>query len=249
MSTRTVSTARDLRTVLRRGLSAPVRLQTYRNLLYLLLMFPLGLLYFNLVLVGFLTGIGLAIVGVGILIVVLMLAIATGLTDLERTLVRVLLGAGVPTPTTERHQGLWARTKQLVTDLRTWKAVAYLLSVFVYGTIVFGLLASLAATVWSFLSAPLYYEEAPVVAYGPVPQNELTLDILFGWDTLLVGLTTTFRLGSWQIETLPEALFVAGLGLVLLFVTFQFINVLALLWKRYARAMLTVPRYWKPPYR
>jgi hypothetical protein len=44
----------------RRYLGAPVRLQTYRNLLYLALAFPLGLLY----LVGFVTA---AALGVGLL--------------------------------------------------------------------------------------------------------------------------------------------------------------------------------------
>lgn len=246
MSARPESTHHDLASALGHRLRAPARLQTYRNLLYLLLMFPLGHVYFTVILIGLFTGIGLAIVGIGILLLVLLLALVTGLADLERTLVRQLLDIEISAPTMESQQGLWTRTKLLVTDLRTGMAVVYLLSVFVYGTIMFGLLASLAATIWSFLSAPLYYKEAPVVAYGPVPQRELTLDILFGWDTLLVGLTTTFQLGSWQIETLPGALFVAVIGLILLLVTFQVINALALLWTRYARAMLLVPRYWKP---
>lgn len=247
MSAWTSSTSRDLKSSLSHGLSAPLRLQTYRNLLYLLLMFPLGHIYLNIILLGLFASVGLAIVGIGILLIVLVLTLVSGLADLERTLIRVLLGVEIPAPTRESQRGLWTQTKQLVTDLRTWKAVVYLLSVFIYGTVVFGLLALLAATVQSFLFAPLYYQKAPVVAYGPIPQRSLTLDILFGWDSLLVGLTTTFRLGSWQIETLPGALFVAGLGFVLLLLTFQFVNGLASIWKRYAQVMLTVPRYWKLP--
>lgn len=246
MSSRTDSSPHDLTSALGNRLRAPVRLQTYQNLLYLLLMFPLGHVYFTVILIGLFTGVGLTVIGIGIVIIVLVLALATGLADLERTLVRLLLDVEIPAPTMESQQGLGTQTKLLVTDLRTWRGVVYLLSVFVYGTIVFGLLASLAATIWSFLSAPLYYQEAPVVAYGPIPHRELTLDILFGWDTLLVGLTTTFQLGSWKIETLAGALFVASMGVVLLFVTFQVVNSLALLWKRYARVMLPAPRYWKP---
>ncbi len=209
-------------------------------------MFPLGVVYFNLVVVGFATGLGLAIVGVGIPILVLVLVAATGVAALERTLVRVLLDVEVAAAPVERKSGLWARTIQLVTDGRTWKANAYLLSVFVFGSLAFGLIGSLLATAWSFLTAPLYYRDAPVVAYGPVPRGDVALDILFGWDDLLVGLTTTFRLGSWRLETLPEALLVAGFGAVLLLVTVRLVSVLATLWGRYARVMLVVPNYWRP---
>jgi hypothetical protein len=170
--------------------------------------------------------------------------LVVGLVGLERTLVRVLLRVDVPTTSVKTEYGLWGRAKQLVTDRQTWKAVAYLLSEFVYGTVVFGLLASLFATAGNFLLAPLYYKQAPVVAYGPIPSGEFTLNILFGWDNLLVGLTTTFQVGSWQIESLLGALLVTGLGIVLLVLTLHLSNFLAWVWGRYARSMLTTPRYW-----
>src|SRR5699024_8292286 len=122
-----------------------------------------------------------------------------------------------------------------------------LLSEFIYGSIVFGLLSSLLASAGSFLFAPFYYTDASVVAYGPVPSGEFTLDVLFGWNNLLVGLTTTFQIGSWRIETLLGALLVAGLGVILLLLTFQLANTLAWAWGRYARVMLTTPRYWTAP--
>lgn len=106
----------------------------HRQLCYLLLMFPLGVVYVNLVVAGLATGLGLAIVGVGIPILVLVLAAATGVAALERTLVRALLGVEISAAPVERKSGLWARTTQLVTDSRTWKANAYLLSVFVFGS-------------------------------------------------------------------------------------------------------------------
>lgn len=59
-----------------------------------------------------------------------------------------------------------------------------------------------------------------------------------------MGLTTTFQTGSWQIETLPGALLVAGPGVVLLLVSLQFVNALVWAWSRYARVMLTTPSYW-----
>lgn len=244
MATQASSHPRDHNRILGRVLRAPVRLQTYRNLCYLAVMFPLGIIYFNLLLAGVLTGLGLVIVIIGIPILVLLLVLVVGLAELERTLVGVLLGVDISTTGVETERGLWGRSKQLVTDLRTWKAVAYLLSEFVYGTVVFGLITSLLATASSFLLAPVYYNQAPVVAYGPIRTGHLTLDILFGWNDLLVGLTTTFQIGSWHIETLPGALLVASLGLVLLLVSFQVANVLSWVWGQYARLMLTTPRYW-----
>ena len=124
-----------------------------------------------------------------------------------------------------------------------WKAVAYLLSEFVYGTVVFGLIAPLLATGGSFFFAPVYYKQAPVVAYGPFRLGTLTVEVLFGWNNLLVGLTTAFQIGLWQIETLPGALLVASLGIVLLLVSFQLANALAQVWGQYARVMLTPPGY------
>ncbi|MFH5799847.1 sensor domain-containing protein [Haladaptatus sp. CMAA 1911] len=221
-----------------RLLRAPMRLQTYRNLCYVLLMFPLGLAYFVMLSVGFPLAVGLVAVLVGIPLVVLLLAVAVGLADVERRLVGSLLGVEIPSSPAEPRPGLWNRTKHLVTDTRTWKAVAYLLSEFVYGTFAFGLMWWLVATAGSFLLAPFYYSRSSVVAFSPIPTHRFTLDVLFGWDNLLVGLTTTFELGSWHVETLPGALLVACLGAFLLLCSFSLLNALARLWARYARIML-----------
>lgn len=246
MSTRTSSHPRDVGP-LRRTLRAPARAQTYRNLCYLALMFPLGVAYFVLLTTGFTVGVSLVVVAVGIPILLALLAMVVFLAGVERALVRTLLGVDAPAAPARTERSLRTRTKQLVTDAQTWKAVAYLFTEFFYGSVVVWLLASLVATSASFLFAPLYYERAPVVAYGTIPTTAFTLDLTFSWDNLLVGLTTTFRLGAWQVETLPGALLVAGLGGVLLLVSLQLANALAWLWGRYARIMLTTPRYWTTP--
>lgn len=247
MSTQTSHTLRDFSRLLGRIFRAPVRLQTYRNLLYLVVMFPLGIFYFNLLFAGVLAGLGLVVVGIGIPLLLLLFVIAVELARLEGILVRRLLNVDITSPAAETEHRLWTRVKRLIIDRRTWKAIAYLLSEFVYGSLAFGLLLSLIATSGSFIFAPLYYTRAPVVAYGPIAAGELTLDVLFGWNNLLVGVTTTFQIGSWWIETLPGALLVTGLGAVLLLLTFQLVNALAWVWGQYARIMLTTPRYWNTP--
>ena len=239
MSTQTTSSSRVVGRILRDSM----RPQTYRNLCYLIVMGPLGSIYFALLVTGFLTGFAFVIFVIGIPILLGVLALVVGLARFERMLVRGLLRVDVPPAAVETENGIWERLKHLATGRRTWKATAYLLSEFVYGSIVGGLIGSVLATALSFLFAPIYYTQAPVVAYGPIPSGEFTLDVVFGWDNLLVGLTTTFQLGSLQIETLPGALLVAGLGLVLVLVLFPIANAFAGLWGRYAREMLAVPRY------
>lgn len=248
MSTQTSPDSRAFGRVLERSLHAPLRRQTYRNLVYLVLMTPLGTIYFTLILTGFVFGLSFAVVVIGIPIFVLVLALSVELAGFERQLVRGLLRVDIPSTTTVKtDQDRWSHTKQFVTDRRTWKAVAYLLSEFVYGTFVGGLIVSGIVTGGNFLLAPLYYTQAPVVAYGPLRIGAFTLEILFGWNNLLVGLTTTFRIGSWQIETLLGALLVSGLGIVLLVVVLPIANALMEVWGRYARVMLTAPRYWETP--
>lgn len=228
--------------VLGTALRTPMQAQTYRNLLYVVSMLVLGNLYVNVLVMGVGAALPLAFVGVGVALGLLVLALVVELAGFERMLVRYLLGVDVPASSAGTGRSRWERTKGLVTDRRTWNAVVYLLTEFVVGTAAFGVIASLVATGVSFLAAPFYYTRAPVVAYGPIPTSERSLELLFGWDSLLIGLETTFRLGSWHVETFVGALVVAGLGGVFLLVALLFSNAIASLWGRYARRMLTTPR-------
>jgi len=248
MSAQSLSDDTSLSLAIRGFLSSPLRFQTYKNLLYLVLMFPLGILYFNVLIVGLSAGVPLLVVGIGILLVLILFVIIVELAELERHLVGTLLETTVPAPKSDTDGSLWERSKRMITNPKTWKAVVYLVSEFVYGTIAFGLLASGIATAVSFLLAPTYYQDAPVSAYWPLPSSNFTLDILFGWDSLIIGLTTTFRLGSWHIETLSGALLVSSVGLILLWATLLFGNAAAGLWAVYAKRMLTTPRYWSTPF-
>lgn len=248
MSTGVLSNDSSLFASFRGFLSSPLQLQTYKNLLYLVLMFPLGIAYLNLILIGFFTSVPLALIGIGIPLLLVLFVVIVELAKIEQHLIRTLLEVALPVPKPVTDGSRWDRTKQLVTASETWKAVVYLLSEFLYGTIIFGFLASGIATGVSFLLAPTYYRDTSVSAYWPFPTPDVTLDILFGWDSLLIGLTTTFRLASWHIETLVGAFLVSAFGLALLWITLLMGNVAAGLWAAYARRMLTTPRYWTMPW-
>lgn len=238
--------SRDFSQILRRGLRAPIRLQTYRNLLYLVLMYPLGYIYFHLVLFGFTFGLGLSVVLIGVPILLLTLIMVSGLASIERTLARVLLQIDIPISHLETDQTIWERSKALVTDRQVWGGTVYLLSEFVAGIAVFSLLSSLVLTAGSLILTPLYYQSAPTSIYlGSTPVIQFTPDILFGWDNLLVGLQTTVIIDTWQITGLPVALLIALVGVGLMLITLLLCNGIARFWGQYMKLMLRTPRYWR----
>src|SRR5882672_7159507 len=72
--------------------------QTYRNLFYLLLSFPLGIAYFVFLITGISLGTGLLVIFVGVPILIGMLFACQGLGAFERGMARSLLHLGIPAP-------------------------------------------------------------------------------------------------------------------------------------------------------
>nr|QNO47354.1 hypothetical protein LNGCCOLK_00031 [Methanosarcinales archaeon ANME-2c ERB4] len=79
--------------------------QTYLNIIYLLLSFPLGTAYFVFLVTGLLLGLSLSIVWVGIPILLLMLAAWWGLVVFERQLAIWLLHVDIPPMSRETTSG------------------------------------------------------------------------------------------------------------------------------------------------
>ena len=74
-------------------LGVVARGQTYKNLLYLFLAFPLGMLYFIFLTTGFALGVGLSMVVIGLGILLVMLVGVRALGAFERKLANRLLDA------------------------------------------------------------------------------------------------------------------------------------------------------------
>lgn len=165
------------------------RAQTYRNLAYLLLSFPLGLAYFVFLTVGVSLGVGLSVVLVGIPILLGVLAAVFLLADLERALASGLLGVTVPTrPRPQPEGSLLDRTQARLSDSGTWQTVAFLLSRFVTGLFAFVVTVTLLSLSFALLAAPLVYDRSGVA-----------------YDLVVLS-----------VESLPTALLASGLGLVVL---------------------------------
>lgn len=159
-----------------------VQAQTYVNILYLLLSFPLGLFYFVFLVTGLSVGISLLIVWIGIPILLIMFAAWWGLSAFERQLAIRMLGANIPPMSrqTEPVEGIWARFKLYLSNPVTWKGLAYLFIKFPLGLLDFVLIVTLVPLSMGMLVAPFIY---PLVVTIDGASTTLTFS-----EALLVGL-------------------------------------------------------------
>ena len=86
--------------------------QSYRNIAYLLLAFPLGTLYFVFLVTGLSLGFGLIITLIGIPILLLVLSGSWALCRFERQVAITLLNEDIPLSVSHPASGgLWSRVK------------------------------------------------------------------------------------------------------------------------------------------
>ncbi|MFB6173205.1 MAG: sensor domain-containing protein [Halobacteriales archaeon] len=215
--------------LVRRFLDVPLRRQTWLNLLYLSTLFPVGLAYFVGLSVGFALGIGLSVLLVGLVVLVAMVILTRELTAFERWLAdRALVvdapaGDAEPPPVSEPV----AHLKYVATSLSTWKGLVYLASKLVLGTGAFALLVTLGSVSLSLLFVPLYYRNMNVGVHPVSGEVSVAPSVEFALQTWEIGLTFPFRITTWYVTTLPEALVVAAGGLVATLVSLHLCNVAA----------------------
>ena len=190
--------------------------QSYLNIAYLLLSFPLAIFYFIFLTVGFSLGIGLSILGIGLIILLAMLAATRGLAAWERQLGIWLLGAHIPAPDAmpEPWRHPLMALKKYVTDSYTWKSLIYLIVKFPLAITSFVIAISLMSATAVLLLTPLMYRYVPL---------------------------TVLR---WRITRAEEALLCLAVGLVLGLISVHIMNGLATACRAFAAVMLagTPPR-------
>lgn len=113
--------------------------QTYSNLLYLVLSFPLGIIYFVLLITGLSVGIGTVIIWIGIFILFLVMLLGWKLAELERARSMYLLQIHIPPMTVNvtEPRTRWKRISDHISNSVTWKSLLYLFLLFPFGTITF----------------------------------------------------------------------------------------------------------------
>ena len=179
----------------------PFQRQTYRNLAYLLLAFPLGIAYFTVITTGLSTGLSLVVTLLGIPIIVGTLGIGSFEAQLAGWLLDVDINRSVPD--IELAFGsvdeIIATTKRVITTPATWTGLLLVGLKFVFGVIAFTAVVTAGAVSVTLLSLPIFYDASGV----------------------------TYTAGPYVVDTLAEALVGAGCGVVLLLVSLHVLNGLA----------------------
>jgi hypothetical protein len=163
--------------------------QTYLNILYLLLAFPLGTGYFIFLVTGLSLGFGMFITLAGIPILLLVLGGSWALCGFERQLATVMLKEDIPRASTSATStGLWPRVRDHLSNRLTWTGLFYLLLKFPVGTASFTVAVTLVAVSIGLLFAPAYLWTSDPVTWG-----NWTFDPFpWSWVPTLVGIPLTF---------------------------------------------------------
>jgi len=178
--------------------------QSYRNLLYLVLAFPLGLIYYFILVFGFVLGIALSVfvVGLGIL-----MGTAIGLRYLasfERRLANRLLGTNIAAPddVDRASHGIVGTAKAYLRASSTWRGLGFLALKFPIGVLSFILLVTFLGTGVDLFMSP--------VAPGGFFNVEMA-----GWEV------------ARSVETTAERAVAVPVGAVLAVVALHLLNAFA----------------------
>jgi signal transduction histidine kinase len=193
----------------RRVLGVPFRPQTWRHVLYLLLAFPLGVVYFVVLVAGVSVGGGLAVVVVGLFVLGATVMATRVMAGVERWLACRLLGVTIPRPAhMDPGLRLRERARSLLRDPVTWKSVVFVALKLPTGLVSLAVFGSLGFTSAVLTLAPAIVTATPVTIFG------------------------------WVIETPAEALPVVPAGLAGLLLLLNLANGMAWLAGLLARVML-----------
>ena len=184
--------------------------QSYINILYLLLSYPLGIIYFVFLVTGLSLGFGMIVLIVGIPMLLLVLGGSWVLCEFERRMTIALLKEEIPKSSEQpASDNWWDRFKAFMGDRVTWTGILYLLLKFPIGIASFTIAVTLVSLTLGLLFAPAYsWTSDPVI-----------------W-------------GSWEFNPFPWSWFGPLLGIPLVFISLHLMNVTAFASGRFARVML-----------
>ncbi|MGE5677483.1 MAG: sensor domain-containing protein [Pseudomonadota bacterium] len=179
-----------------------IQKQTYLNMLYLMLYFPLGIFYFTYLAAGFALGVGLIPVFVGIPVLYVFAVSLKYIMRFERKTAALLLGLKLEEKpeSTIKGIGILRGFREEFFSKELWKTVFYLFSKFFIGMMVLTLCVSLASLSLALTAAPVILKAAEfnlsmngVMANSPLgfigisatPEQEMIILMIAG---MFVGL-------------------------------------------------------------
>lgn len=205
------ATATRSRSVTGRVFGAVTDSETYRNIAYLLLRFPLGVAYFTAFVTGVALGVALVPLAVGGPILAAVLGLADHVALVEAALLRRLLGREVTwEPADPGELPVWPYLKTVGTDPRCYLLVAFFVATFFLGTFAFVATTVVFTLALAYLLAPLLFWLPGVTYGGTGTVGNVAVDLG------PVDLTLTAdTIGFLAVGTLPEALVASLFGAVL----------------------------------
>jgi hypothetical protein len=198
---------------LKRYFGVVAKEETYLNLIYLLLAFPLSIVYFVFLVTGLSLGFGTLIIWIGIPILLAVFAASWGLAMFERTLAMLLLREDIPpmARAEETAESAWERFKAHLRNRVTWSSFLYLFLKFPVATTFFVFTVTVLALAVGLLITPLIYRL---------------------WDY-------PSGYSFWEVDTLGEALLVSALSVLLVGpISLHIVNFMADLSGAFARVSL-----------
>jgi len=171
-----------------------IRPQTYLNLAYLFLAFPLGVVYFVFLVTGLSLGFPLIIIWVGLIILAVVFAASWALTLFERQMAIWLLKVEIgPTgDPSDPGDDIWQRFKKYIGNSVTWKGLIFLLLKFPLGTVSFTLGTTLVVTALALVFSPIaliFFPNASVRFFGLDVHPAVAASIFFVIGILLVPIS------------------------------------------------------------
>lgn len=133
--------------------------QAYLSMIYLMLSFPLGILYFVYIVTGLLMGISLIPIFIGVPLLYAFMASVKYLMLFERKMAAAFLGISLveDNGSGEKGTGILRRFKNELLDKDLWKGLTYLTTKFIMSTVIFCLCIFLAVLSLGLVAAPIVY--------------------------------------------------------------------------------------------
>lgn len=134
--------------------------QTYRNLLYIILAFPLGIAYYVALTIGLAMGLALSVLVVGLGILLVTIVGMRYVASFERWLSNWLLGTDIDPPDDVDYDGdgLVALTKAYLGASSTWRGLGFVMLKFWVGIFSFVLFAVFVGIAVDLMLAPVFPE-------------------------------------------------------------------------------------------
>jgi hypothetical protein len=160
--------------------------RTWGSLLFMLITFLTGIIYFTWAVTGLALSLSLSILIIGVPFAILFLLSVRGISLLEGRLVEALLGERMPRRPLFAQPGLkWQeRLKALVTDKLTWLSILYMLLQMPLGILYFSLGVILITLALSFMAAPF----AQVIWHYPLISLDDARILLPYWGLVVMEL-------------------------------------------------------------